>query len=199
MAEKKKKRYFLVDYENVHKGGLFGVEELHKSDTVFVFYSEHADSLSFEVMALLKATKAKVEYIKVDTLGLNALDFQLSSYVGYLFGKKPGCRCYIISNDKGYSNIQVFWEKYGETVRLQPCIGKRKCSVKKADVEKAVFELQDLEVSEKERSVQIVWKQLKAGSRSLSDTKVAINNDLMQYFGSEKTKIIYGAIKPLIK
>lgn len=27
MAEKKKKRFFLVDYENVHKGGLYGVEK----------------------------------------------------------------------------------------------------------------------------------------------------------------------------
>lgn len=199
MAEKKKKRIFLVDYENVHKAGLYGIETLRKTDTVYVFYSENADSLSFEVMQLLSATKASVEYIKVDTIGLNALDFQLASFVGYLIGKKPGCRYYIVSNDKGYSNVRLFWYKQGEKIRLVPCIGKWKSSVKKQDVQKAVTGLDGITSDEQEQAVQIVWKHLKIASPKLSETKVAVNNDLLQYFGSDKTKVIYGAIKPLIK
>ena len=45
----KKKNYYLVDYENVHKAGLNGIEELKSTDTVIIFYSANADSLSFEL------------------------------------------------------------------------------------------------------------------------------------------------------
>ncbi|MBR3630376.1 MAG: hypothetical protein IKN55_07890, partial [Oscillospiraceae bacterium] len=103
MSAKKdrKRRYFLIDYENVNKAGLDGIDALHRSDRVIVFYSQNADSLSFEVMQLLSSSRAQVEYIKVDTMGRNALDFQLASYVGYLLGKDAGCKVYIVSNDRG--------------------------------------------------------------------------------------------------
>ena len=81
MAKDKPTRYFLIDYENVHMAGLQGLEDLRKSDRVIVFYSQNADSLSFDVMRMISATKAHVDYIKVDTQGRNALDFQLSSYI----------------------------------------------------------------------------------------------------------------------
>ena len=100
MAEKKKKRFFLIDYENVHMAGLTGIEELHKSDTVIIFYSRNSDSLSFETMKKLGEAKASIKYIMVDTIGRNALDFQLSSYIGFLLGRQPDSRCYIVSNDK---------------------------------------------------------------------------------------------------
>lgn len=199
MAEKKKKRCFLVDYENVHKGGLYGIENLHKKDTVVIFYSQNADSLTFEVMQLLEKSKASVSYIKVDTLGQNALDFQLSSYTGYVLGGHPGCRCYIVSNDRGYANVQRFWAKWGEKIMLLPCIGKFKCSVKRTDVEQAVNAIEGLSVEDKQKAAEVAWKHLKTGSPDVAGTKVAINNDLMQYFGSDKTKVIYGVIRPLIK
>ena len=196
---KKKPRYFLIDYENVHKAGLNGIEELSKSDTVFIFYSANADSLSFEAMRLLSASKAQIEYIKVGTQGRNALDFQLSSYIGYLLGRHEGARCYIVSNDKGYANVQIFWFSQGERVKLVPSIGDRKTvSTKRSDVERVVEEL-DLTDEEKEKVTDLVWARLKDGSPHLSHIKVGINNDLVQRFGGEKTKLIFNVIRPLIK
>lgn len=40
-----KPRVYLIDYENVHKEGLEGVEALSRSDKVVVFYSAKADSI----------------------------------------------------------------------------------------------------------------------------------------------------------
>ena len=196
---KKKNRFFLVDYENVHMSGLVGIEELSKSDTVYIFYSANADSLSFEAMKLLSSAKAKIEYVKVSTVGRNALDFQLSSFVGYLLGKYEDARCYIVSNDKGYANVQIFWFGQGERVKLVPCIRDRKSlATKRSDVEKVVEEL-DLTDEEKENVTELIWNRLKVGSPHLSHIKVGINNDLVQRFGGEKTKVIFNVIRPLIK
>lgn len=202
MSSKKdrKRRYFLIDYENVNRSGLVGIEELSRSDRVIVFYSQNADSLSFGVMQMLSDTKAKVEYIKVDTIGRNALDFQLASYVGYLLGRDEGCKVYIVSNDRGYSNVQIFWWSRDQRVRLVPSIRDRQLSAaKKPDVRKAVSELEVLDDAEKQDAADVVWRHLKTGSPHLSHIKVGINNDLLSHFGSEKTKVIFNAIRPLIK
>lgn len=199
MAKEKPTRYFLIDYENVHVTGLQGLEELRKSDRVIVFYSQNADSLSFDVMRQISATKAQVEYIKVDTQGRNALDFQLSSYIGFLLGRDRHCKCYIVSKDKGYNNVQIFWFKQGEMVRLIPSIAERKTvSVKKSDIEDALSVLK-LSTEDKEQAAELVWKHLKTGSPHLSHIKVSINNELVQQLGGDKTKVIYDAIRPLMK
>lgn len=40
--------FYLVDYENVNIDGMLGVEQLAATDEVIVFYSEHADRLTFD-------------------------------------------------------------------------------------------------------------------------------------------------------
>ncbi len=197
----KKKNYYLVDYENVHKAGLSGMEELKKSDTVYIFYSEHADSLSFQELNSMENTKAVVHRIKVDTEGKNALDFQLSTYVGYLIGINEHCRCYIVSNDKGYHNVQEFWKSRGAKIKMIPCIRSQTDTagiMKKTELFDA---LKDVSVTdeEKRQAAEIVRKHLKIGAPQLSRLKVNINNELVHTFGVEKTKLIYAVVKPLIK
>ncbi|HAJ98353.1 MAG TPA: hypothetical protein DCO72_11540 [Ruminococcus sp.] len=199
-AKDKEKRYFLIDYENVHMAGLAGVEELTKNDKVFIFYSQNADSLNFEVMKLISTTKARVEYIKVDTQGKNALDFQLSSYIGYLLGQDEGCECYIVSNDKGYVNVQIFWFKLGQKVKLIPNIRERRiATVKQQDIIDVIMTVSILNDAEKTQASDLVWKHMKTGSPHLAHIKVGINNDLVHALGGEKTKAIFNAIRPLMK
>ncbi len=197
---KKKPRFFLVDYENVHMAGLEGIKKLSDSDTVYIFYSENADSLTFDTLRLLSETKAKTEYIKVKTDGQNALDFQLSSFLGYLLGQHEDARCYIVSRDKGFANVQIFWYGQGKRVRLIPCIAERKRNpLKRADVERVLEDLENFTPEEKATITDVVWERLKDGSPHLAHIKVGINNALMQQFGNEKTKVIFGVIRPLIK
>ncbi|MEE5992951.1 MAG: PIN domain-containing protein [Oscillospiraceae bacterium] len=199
-SKDKERRYFLVDYENVHMAGLHGVEELSKSDKVIIFYSQNADSLNFEVMKLISSTKAHVEYIKVDTQGKNALDFQLSSYIGYLLGQDAGCECYIVSNDKGYVNVQIFWFKLGQKVKLVPNIRERRiATVKQQDIIDVIMNVDILNDNEKTQASDLVWKHMKTGSPHLSHIKVGINNDLVHALGGEKTKAVFNAIRPLMK
>ncbi|SFC10953.1 PIN domain-containing protein [Ruminococcus albus] len=113
-------RYFLIDYENVGVSGLNGIDELTDSDSVTIFFSEHAQSLTFEYHNKINAAKADIDLIMVEAGEKNALDFQLSSYLGYIiseninyFPDEP-VTYYIIARDTGYKPLVSFWNKKAE-------------------------------------------------------------------------------------
>ena len=75
---------YLVDFENVKSKGLSGIDRLTDEDHVIIFYSENSDTISFEMHCMVLQAKADVDYMKVRVGGKNALDFQLSTLLGYL-------------------------------------------------------------------------------------------------------------------
>ena len=104
-------RIFLIDFENVHSEGMAGVDSLTDNDEVVIFYSANADSVSFELLHKLMFCKAKLSYFKIRRGGRNALDFQLSSYLGYLISTRPpSSEFYLISKDNGFDFVMDFWE-----------------------------------------------------------------------------------------
>ena len=48
---------------------------------------------------------------------MNALDFQLSSYFGYLIGTNVDNSFIIYSNDTGFDPLIDFWSAYGINVK----------------------------------------------------------------------------------
>ena len=103
--------YYLIDYENVKN--LNRCNELTAGDTIIFFYSQHANLLSFDLHIALCQTPARTEYFFVECGGKNALDFQMSSYVGFLIANYPYEKIYIVSKDKGFSFLLSFWRKRG--------------------------------------------------------------------------------------
>ncbi|MFR5050774.1 MAG: PIN domain-containing protein [Ruminococcus bicirculans (ex Wegman et al. 2014)] len=77
-------KIYLVDFENVKSKGLQGIDNLTETDTVIIFYSENSDTINFEMHQKVLTSKADLEYFKVNVGGKNALDFQLSTLLGYL-------------------------------------------------------------------------------------------------------------------
>lgn len=102
---------YLMDYENVNTDGFRGVEKLGEDDSVYVFYTTNAGSLSFEAHKKLVESKADMKYFSVST-GKNALDFQLTMFAGYVIGKGTTQNIYIISNDKGFDANISFYNNY---------------------------------------------------------------------------------------
>lgn len=100
---------FLVDYENTHS--LSGIAALSKDDKVVIFYSQNANSLTFDTHKRIMESPATVEYKYVGTGSQNALDFQLSTYLGYLVSahKDSDEKIVIVSRDKGFNNVVSFW------------------------------------------------------------------------------------------
>lgn len=103
-------RSFLVDFENVKSKGLVGIDQLGSDDHVVIFYSENSDTISFEMHCSVMRASASVEYMKVNVGGKNALDFQLSTLLGYMVAQQNNSHIFIISNDKGFDKLHDFWE-----------------------------------------------------------------------------------------
>ncbi len=120
-------RYFFVDYENVHEPGMEGLSKLKSDDLVIVYYSKNVNTMTFDLHNEIVNAKANVELIRVTVGSKNALDFQLSSNLGYYInynivaGNKK-CRYYIISNDNGYTVLSSFWEQFGAEVSVATSI-----------------------------------------------------------------------------
>ncbi|MDY3793131.1 MAG: PIN domain-containing protein [Oscillospiraceae bacterium] len=102
---------FLVDFENVTSAGLAGIDKLSEDDTVYIFYTPNAASLSFDAHKNIMTSAAKINYVSVTAGAKNALDFQLSSFLGYLAAESVDRKIYIVSADNGYLAVKAFWEK----------------------------------------------------------------------------------------
>ncbi len=114
--------HFLVDYENIGEAGLKGIEDLGSDTSTVIFYSEHADKISFDMHQVLCRCASRLEFRKAQTGKKNALDFQLSTYLGYLVASHPGDRFFIISKDNGYHVVMDFWES--STIQQIDYIGR---------------------------------------------------------------------------
>ncbi len=104
---------YLVDFENVNSAGISGIQKLNKDDKVYIFYTVNASSLSFAAHLNLLSSPAEIIYYNVASGGKNALDFQLSSFLGYLISKGDDKNFCIISNDRGFEYVKGFWERNG--------------------------------------------------------------------------------------
>lgn len=40
---------YLIDFENVHSDGLKGIDQLSADDRVYLFYSQNADTITFDM------------------------------------------------------------------------------------------------------------------------------------------------------
>ncbi|MCL1823321.1 MAG: PIN domain-containing protein [Oscillospiraceae bacterium] len=140
-------RIFLIDFENVHSEGMTGVDHLTDTDEVVIFYSSNADSISFDILHKLMFCKSKLSYYKIKRGGKNALDFQLSCYLGYRIHKDPGAEYYIISKDNGYDFIMDFWEcGYTST---EP-------KIRRFNNIKTLLQWNDIQKKQKEKAVKAV-------------------------------------------
>jgi hypothetical protein len=107
------KHIFFVDFENVHFLGLKGVSLLSKEDRLIIFYSE----TNTESIAIIRELRNDFEYIKIVKSSQNALDFQLSSYLGYIINETISdetineTQFVIVSKDNGFDCVTGFWKK----------------------------------------------------------------------------------------
>lgn len=150
---------YLIDYENTQN--LFGIGSLMSEDRVIIFYSKKANSLSFDIHKEILSSKAKIEYKYVDVGGQNALDFQLSSYLGYIINQRENSddKIFIVSKDKGFSFVSAFWKKEKSidiqivcdlTNKLQNGVSvnvKSDCDIESA-LQQSNIELNDNEIKE---------------------------------------------------
>ncbi len=180
--------YYLVDYENVKTSGLDGVANLSEGDIVCIFYSDNADNLTFGLHRRLNESQAEIICRKVEIGTKNALDFQLSTYLGYIIHEnlEAPYDYYIVTKDKGFESLVKFWKSKANV--------KLVINVTKQSEDELVKQIADLIGSTDDAAkVAKIIQHYK--------TKLGINNALMKTFPSKdhkKSSQIYSAIKPLI-
>lgn len=108
------KNRYLIDYENVANAGLSGVEDLTENDEVIIFYSSNVNTMTFDTHYKLMNTKANIITKSVEIGTKNALDFQLSTMLGYLVAKDPQhkWKFHIVSHDTGFDHVLRFWREH---------------------------------------------------------------------------------------
>ncbi len=178
---------FLIDYENVSASGLDGLETLSREDVVYIFYTENADRLTFDAHRRLIESQAQIRYYKVESGTKNALDFQLSTYLGYLIAGSAGESYYIISKDSGFDGVVNFWGKQNVKLLRMPNLDVVNTRQAHNELQEKLSEL--LEQSDVQTVLELIDKY---------KTKQGLNNALMKQFDNKKTSEIYRVIKPFI-
>ena len=196
------KYYFFVDYENVNVDGMNGIDKLTENCTVIIFYTDHAQTLTFGLHRRMNLSRAEIKFRKVQCGTKNALDFQLSSYIGYVIGQDENIVCYIVSKDNGFANVVNFWRARGANIQIVTDISvtPKHRSVKRSEVAE-LLEKTGNEFSEEDIIFvrDTMRKHMKDLTVPLPTVKNRINSELCKKYGGDRTKIIYNAVKPLIK
>lgn len=119
-----------IDFENANSGGLTGVANLSSADSVYVFYSKNQDKVPIDLIEPITSSKANFKFTKVAVGGKNALDLQLSTFLGYLIATTDETQYVIISKDKGFNYVIDFWshDKPEISIRLADTLAKAKCA-----------------------------------------------------------------------
>ena len=109
--------YYLVDFENVRTDGIKDFVGVNEGDAIIIFYSEQCKNITLDVVGNISRLNLQLSCYKVKTGTKNALDFQLSSHLGYLIGKsKDNEKYHIVSNDKGYDCLCDYWNEQNKVV-----------------------------------------------------------------------------------
>lgn len=100
---------YLIDYENVHASGLAGVENCGIEDEIILLYGNDTSTIPMELHIQIANSKGKVQYHKIERMGKNYLDFQLSTIAGFLVGTTRQTEFVIVSRDSGYDAVLDYW------------------------------------------------------------------------------------------
>ncbi len=185
---------FLIDYENVNVEGFNGLSNCTENDYIKIFYTKGAETLTFGLHRRLSESKSKIEYYKVENGSKNALDFQLSSYLGYLISSNPNEKYYIVSKDKGYEILTNFWQKYKNLncqISLVSDLSLKNEQEEKNKLKQSIKSaLSDTNHNDLVNDIFVLIEKYK--------TKQGINNALVKAYESKKAGEIYKKIKPLL-
>ncbi len=108
------KVHLLVDWENVQPAGEALKELVPQGTDVWIFHSpqQKVNGASHKLVY-----GDRITLIPRSGAGRNALDFQLSYYVGYITARQPGASFVVVSNDQGYDSMLAHARELGFDAR----------------------------------------------------------------------------------
>ena len=215
-------RIFFVDFENVKISGLDGLLELNSTDEVFIFYSDKADGITFDVHKNLNETKAKINLQKVEVGSKNALDFQLSSYLGFIINENlnkgnENTSYFIVTKDSGFSCLITYWKNKSIDISIvtnllcnQEDKSENKTEDKAEDNNENKIEDSNTDNSEPVEKLPAILQTISDATDNVDlkfiveainkyQLKYEIHNVLVKHYkDTKKASEIYKTIKPLL-
>lgn len=188
--------YYLIDYENIIATSdiISVIEEIPNVCIVFIFYSDASKNIPIEALEILRKKQITFLFNKAIIGTKNALDFQLSSYLGYLIHetKEQDAQYFIVSNDKGYDCLSEFYEREGISVNRMATLGNQSMlnaivpSTSKEEICRYIGRVDEADY------IRQIFNE--------SHSKLQINNSLMTYFkDGKRVKEIFNDLKPLMR
>lgn len=185
---------YLVDSENV---GIMWKNIIDKNEDqkLFIFYTINTPYISYEDLKFLLDSGSDFRLIECFT-GQNALDFQLSSFLGYLISKEESKNddFIIVSNDKGYDPLCEFWSCRGYSVQR---LSLNKDGIKESDDDYEV-DFNDMNFirgilpDRYKKDVGLIRKILEYKKPN------QIHNELIKLYGNKDGLALYKLIKPYL-
>jgi hypothetical protein len=109
MSQKLKKTVLLVDYENVQNLDLSVIQEQDIEIRIFIGQTQH--KIPVELVQATQRLGQRVEWIKIEGTGSNALDFHIAFYLGQFSKDNQGNSFLILSKDKGFDPLIKYIKK----------------------------------------------------------------------------------------
>lgn len=111
-----KRRFILVDTENVQNRWFELLGNLREKDKIIVFYTENHSKKLQDYLEVSKGGK-RLRWVECIS-GEDALDYQLLGVLSYLIYIHPKADYTIYSNDKGYQDAVSHWKDKGVRIKL---------------------------------------------------------------------------------
>lgn len=186
---------YLIDFENVGSDGLCGTEQLTENDNVIIFYSTNSGKISMKMHQCICTSRANFKYFEISAGGKNALDFQLSTFLGFLLAKSENEEFFIISKDRGFQHVITFWEN-----RMNEC-GINSSLIRKTSISAEIenTEISEIVISAEETAenadndIEITGDVIKSVIQNMDDptSRLILHKHLVLKLGNEKGTSVY--------
>jgi hypothetical protein len=103
-------RLLLVDFENIPRVHL---ARLDSSFQVTIFVGASQKSIPIELVAEAQKLGDRVQWIRIDANGKNALDFFIAYELGRIAERESQLECVVLSSDKGFDPLIRHLKKNG--------------------------------------------------------------------------------------
>ena len=103
-------KLILIDFENIQQLDFSGIDEHFH---VAIFVGANQKKIPIDLVEAAQSLGSRLEWIRVDATGCNALDFFIACHLGRLMEKQQRPKCYVISRDKGFDPLLRYLNNQG--------------------------------------------------------------------------------------
>ena len=106
MSQRVKKTILLIDYENIQNIDLAVIEE--QDIDIKIFVGQTQNKIPIELVQATQRLGQRVEWIRIEGAGNNALDFYIAFYLGIFSQEIKEGSLLILSKDKGFDPLTKY-------------------------------------------------------------------------------------------